>query len=152
MPICSVTLAGGPLPQVSECPYFGVTLTSSLSWVPDIRKLISRGKRLFAQCVSWCRTEHLPLALASNLFRTYVLPSVSCGAEFCSGSAPAVGRLLSLFGRITSMPIEEICALLWRLSRQVLLVWVPAALFSECESGALSVLSLRWIVRSVIDC
>ena len=93
VPICAVTLAGVPLPQVSECPYLRVTLTSSLTWVLHIRKLIARGNRLFAQCVSWCRSEHLPLVFASNLSHTYVLPSVSWGAEFCSGSASAV-RLL----------------------------------------------------------
>ena len=93
VPICAVTLAGVPLPQVSEFPNLGVTLTSSLTWVPHIRKLIARGNRLFAQCVSWCRSEHLPLVFASNLFHTYVLPSVLWGAEFCSGSVPAV-RLL----------------------------------------------------------
>ena len=130
---------------------FGVGPTKSVAMVfgparlLHIRKLISRGNRLFAQCVSWCRSEHLPLAFASNVFHTDVLPSVSWGAELCSGSTPAVrlldgairrgsrcllgwprrspvdavhlesgwpdaqrlitGRLLSLFGRITSMPI-----------------------------------------------
>ena len=93
VPICAVTLAGVPLPQVSEYPYLGATLTSSLTWVLPIRKLNARGNRLFAQCVSWCRSEHLPLVFASNLFHTYVSPSVLWGAEFCSGSAPAV-RLL----------------------------------------------------------
>ena len=90
---CSVTLAGVPLPQVAEYPYLGVTLTTSLSWVPHVRKLISRGHRLFAQCVSWCSSERLPFQFASHLFLTYVLPSVSWGCEFCLGSAPAM-RLL----------------------------------------------------------
>ena len=57
VPICAVTLAGVPLPQVSEYPYLGVTLTSSLTWVHHIRKLFARGNCLFAQCVSWCRSE-----------------------------------------------------------------------------------------------
>ena len=59
--ICAVTLAGVPLPQVSEYPSLDVTLTSSLIWVPHIRKLIARSNRLFAQCVSWCRSEHAEL-------------------------------------------------------------------------------------------
>ena len=90
---CSVTLGGVPLPQVAEYPYLGVTLTTSLSWGPHIRKLISRGHRLFAQCVSWCSSERLPFQFASHLFLTYVLPSVSWGCEFCFGSSPAI-RLL----------------------------------------------------------
>ena len=90
---CSVTLALVPLPQDAEYPYLGVTLTTSLSWVPHIRKLISRGHRLFAQRVSRCFSERLPVQFASHHFLTYVLPNVSWGCEFCLGSAPAM-RLL----------------------------------------------------------
>ena len=43
--------------------------------------MIARGNRFFAQCVSWCRCEHLPLVFASNLCHTYVLLSVLWGAE-----------------------------------------------------------------------
>ena len=81
VPSCSVTLAGVlPLPHVSEYPYLGVTLTSSLTWVLHIRKLITN--RLLAQCVSWCRSEHLPLVFASHLFHICVLKSVSWNAKF----------------------------------------------------------------------
>ena len=52
-----------PLPQVSEYPHFGVTLTSSLIWVPHIRKL-----------------QTSALVFASNLFHTFVLPSALWGA------------------------------------------------------------------------
>ena len=52
---CSVTLAGTLLPVVSEYPYLGVILTPSLSWTPHVRHLVSRGNRLFAQCVAWGR-------------------------------------------------------------------------------------------------
>ena len=90
VPFCAVTVARVPLPQISEYPYLGVTLTYSLNWNPHIRTLIARGNRLFVQCVSWCRSEHLPLVFASNLFHTYVLPNVLWGAVFCSGSVPAV--------------------------------------------------------------
>ena len=73
-----------------QYPHFGVTLTTSFSWVSHIRKLISWGHRLFTQCVSWCFSESLPVQFASHLFLTYVLPSVSWGCEFCLGSAPAM--------------------------------------------------------------
>ena len=94
VPICAATLAGVPLPQVSECPHLSVTLTSTLTWVPHIRKLIARGNHLIAQC-AWCCSEHLPLVFASKLFHTCMLPNVLWGAEFCSGSVPAVRLLLN---------------------------------------------------------
>ena len=61
---------GFPLPQVSD---LSVHTSASPSRLPS--------QRFFAQCVFWCRSEHLPLVFASNLFHTYVLPSVSWGAE-----------------------------------------------------------------------
>ena len=85
--------------------------------------------------------------------------AVHFGSGWLDAQRLIAGRLLSLFGRITSIPIGDcsplpaivsrvlvlqllravIYALLWRLSRRVLLMWVPAAPFSECESGSLSV-------------
>ena len=38
-----MSLAGVPLPQVAEYPHLGVTLTTSLSWVPNVRKLTVAG-------------------------------------------------------------------------------------------------------------
>ena len=90
---CAVTLAGSSLPIVKEYTYLGVVLTSSLSWLPHVRHLISRGNRLFAQCVSWCRSDRLPVHFAASLFQSYVLPSISWGLEFCLNSSPAI-RLL----------------------------------------------------------
>ena len=151
--------------------FLSIHTTSSLSWVPHIRKLISRGNRLFAQCVSWCRSEHLSLAFASNLFHTDVLPSVSWGAEFCSGSTPAARlldgairrwsrcllgaprgspvavdhlesgwpdaqrlitcRLLSLFGRITSMPIRDCSP--FPASVSCVMASFPGSLVASCS-------------------
>ena len=93
VPSCTVTLAGSSLPIVKEYTYLGVVLTSSLSWLPHVRHLISRGNRLFAQCVSWCRSDRLPVHFAASLFKSYVLPSISWGLEFCLISSPAI-RLL----------------------------------------------------------
>ena len=68
-------------------------VTSSLSWLPHVRHLVSRANRLFAQCVSWCRSDRLPVHFAASLFKSYVLPSISCGLGFCLNSSPAI-RLL----------------------------------------------------------
>ena len=87
---CSVFLSGHELPLVSEYPYLGVILTPSLSWTAHARHLVSRGNRLFAQCVAWCRSERLPLWFASTLFTSYVLPSISWSMEFFVSSPPAL--------------------------------------------------------------
>ena len=144
---------------------------SSLTWVSHIRKLITRANRLFAQCMSWCCSEHLPLVFPSKLFHTFVLPSVL----LCSGSVPAV-RLLDrtirrwsrcLLGWPRGSPIPAVHLesdwpdaqrqitgrLLSLFGRTVIcaVLWVLVALFSKCEHGSLNVLHLHWIGRSVID-
>ena len=90
VPPCSAFLSGQELPLVSEYPYLGVILTPSLSWTAHARHLVSRGNRLFAQCVAWCKSERLPLRFASTLFMSYVLPSISWGVEFLVSSPPAL--------------------------------------------------------------
>ena len=90
VPSCAVTLAGSLLPVVNEYTYLGVVLTPSLTWLPHVRHLISRGNRLFAQCVAWCCSGRLSVHFAAFLFRSYVLPSISRGLEFCLNSSPAV--------------------------------------------------------------
>ena len=62
VPPCSVTLASAPLPVVFECPCQGVILTPSLCWTPHLN-LASRGNRLFAQCVPWCKSERPSFAV-----------------------------------------------------------------------------------------
>ena len=99
VPPCSVTLAGVLLPVVFEYPYLGVILTPSLSWTPHVRHLVSRGNRLFAHCVAWCKSERLPLRFASTLFTSYVLPSISWGSEFLISSPPALRLLNSALRR-----------------------------------------------------
>ena len=54
------------LPVVSSYKYLGVLLTPTLSWTKHVQLLISRGNRRFAQCVAWCRAEHLPVHMASS--------------------------------------------------------------------------------------
>ena len=93
LPTCSVTLGGAELPVVSMYKYLGVVLTPTLRWTQHAQHLVQRGNRLFAQCVSWCRSERLPLAMASSIFMVYVLPSVSWGTEFFSHSPPALRQL-----------------------------------------------------------
>ena len=93
LPTCSVSLGGAELPVVSLFKYLGVVLTPTLRWTQHAQHLVQRGNRLFAQCVSWCRSERLPLAMASSIFMVHVLPSVSWGTEFFSHSLPAL-RLL----------------------------------------------------------
>ena len=87
---CAVTLAGSLLPVVNEYTYLGFVLTPSLTWLPHVRHLISRGNRLLAQCVAWCCSDRLSVHFAASLFRSYVLPSISWGLEFCLNSSPAV--------------------------------------------------------------
>ena len=55
-----------PLPLVMEYPFLGVILTPTLSWTAHARHLVTRGNRLFAQCVAWCKTEGLSLRFAST--------------------------------------------------------------------------------------
>ena len=93
LPTCSVTLGGVELPVVSMYKCLGVVLTPTLHWTQHAQHLVQRGNRLFAQCVFWCRSERLPLAMASSIFMVYVLPSVSWGTEFFSHSPPALRQL-----------------------------------------------------------
>ena len=92
LPDFDLYLGGVSLPVVSSYKYLGVLLTPTLSWTKHVQLLISRGNRLFAQCVAWCRSEHLPVQMASSIFRVYVLPSVSWGVRIfrtiTSSSAP----------------------------------------------------------------
>ena len=81
VPACHVTLGGHELPVVLVYKYLGVILTPTFSWT-HAQNLLDRGHRLFAQCVSWCRSEHLPLTLASSIFMTHILASVPWGSEF----------------------------------------------------------------------
>ena len=90
VPPCSVQLGGDPLPTVMGYLYLGVILTPTLSWAAHARHLVTRGNRLFAQCVAWCKTEGLSLRFASTLFTSYVLPSISWGSEFFISSPPAL--------------------------------------------------------------
>ena len=57
--------------------YLGVVLTPTLSWCNHVDHLVDRGRRLFAQCVSWVRSEGLPVSFLLFLLSTYVLPSAS---------------------------------------------------------------------------
>ena len=50
VPSCAVTLAGSLLPIVNEYTNLGVVLTPSLTWLPHVRHLISRGNRLCPMC------------------------------------------------------------------------------------------------------
>ena len=52
--------------------------------------MVIRGNRLFAQCVTWCKTERLSLRFASILFTSCVLPNISWGSEFFISSPPAL--------------------------------------------------------------
>ena len=54
-----------------------------------VQHLVSRGNRLFAQGVSWCRAEHLPVHMVSSIFSVHVLSSVSWGFEFLTQSPSA---------------------------------------------------------------
>ena len=99
--------------MVSMYKHLGVVLTPTLRWTQHAQHLVQRGNRLFAQCVSWCRSERLPLAMASSIFMVYVLPSVSWGTEFFSHSPPAlrqwtthsVGGVVSCWAGLQARPV-----------------------------------------------
>ena len=93
LPTCSVILGGVELPVVSMHKHLGVVLTPTLCWTQHAQHLVQHGNRLFTQCVFWCRSERLPLAMASSIFMENVLPSVSWGTEFFSHSPPASRQL-----------------------------------------------------------
>ena len=76
--------------------------TSEWSSLPHFPGAIMRGRRLFAQCVSWVRSEGLPVSSSLFLLSTYVLPSASFGIEFageCPRSLARFDRALRQWGR-----------------------------------------------------
>ena len=78
-----------------------MVLSPTLTWSSHIKDLLDGGNRL-AQCVSWCRSERLPLHVGSSIFMTYMLPSMSWGSEFFCHSEPtlrALDRSLCRWGR-----------------------------------------------------
>ena len=79
-----------------------MVLTPTLSWCNHVDHLVDRGRRLFAQCVSWVRSEGLPVSFSLFLLSTYVLPSASFGIEFageCPRSLARFDRALRQWGR-----------------------------------------------------
>ena len=88
---CEVYLQGDLLPVVS-----------TLSWCNHVDHLVDRGRRLFPQCVSWVRSEGLPVFFSLFLLSTYVLPSASFSIEFegeCLRSLARFDRALRQWGR-----------------------------------------------------
>ena len=65
------------------CKYLCEVFAPTLYW-----PLLERGNMLFAQCVSWCGSERLPLHMASSIFSVCLMPSVSWGIDIFSRSAP----------------------------------------------------------------
>ena len=95
VPPCSVTLAGAPLLVVFE--YLGVILTP-LSWTPHAQHLVSRGNRLFAQCVAWCKSERLFAVCVHALHFLRVAEHLFSGSSWMLSTSPLVGCCLSLVG------------------------------------------------------
>ena len=96
LPACNVTLGGVALLVVTEYKYLGVVLSPTLSWAVHVHH------RPFAQCVSWCCAERLPLHTASSIFLVYVLPSIAWGSEFLAAPPTALkslDRALRRWGR-----------------------------------------------------
>ena len=114
VPDCHVQLNGVSLPVVLSYKYLGVVVTPALSWSKHVQHLVSRGNRLFAQCVPWCRAEHLPVHMASSIFSVYVLSSVSWSFEFCTQSPSALrfmDKALRRWGRhLLGWPAGSPCA------------------------------------------
>ena len=77
----------------SSYHYLGVVLTPSLRWDAHVAHLVSRGHRLFAQCVSWARSEGLSVSFAHFLLATYVFPSAMYGKEFVGDCARSLAQL-----------------------------------------------------------
>ena len=102
VPPCSVTLAGAPSLVVFEYPYLGVILTP-LSWTPHAQHLVSRGNRLFAQCVAWCKSERLFAVCVHALHFLRVAEHLLGGSSWSLvgqmlSTSPLVGCCLSLVG------------------------------------------------------
>ena len=89
-PSCRVCLSGQPLPVLSSYRYLGVVLTPSLRWDAHVAHLVSRGHRLFAQCVSWARSEGRYRSLTSFWLHTSF--PAQCMARNSSATAHAVSR------------------------------------------------------------
>ena len=100
----SVTLGGVALPVVSEYKYLGVVLSPTLSWAAHVQHVVDRGNRLFAQRVSWCRAERLPLHTASSIFLAYVLPIIAWGSEFLTASPACPQESGSSVAQVGSVP------------------------------------------------
>ena len=69
-PLCAVTLAGSSLPIVKEYTYLGVVLTSSVL-APSCATSHFTWNRLFAQCVSWCRSDRPAIRLLDGAMRRW---------------------------------------------------------------------------------
>ena len=89
VPACHVTLGGHGLPVVLVYKYRKVTITLPSRVPLHAQHLVNRGTRLFAQCVFVVQFRASYLTLASSIFMTYVLSSVSWGSCF-----PSALRLL----------------------------------------------------------
>ena len=126
-PSCS-HLRSVPPRRPSAYRYLGVVLTPTLSWCNHVDHLVGRGRRLFAQCVSWVRSEGLPVSFSLFLLSTYVIPSASFGIEF-AGECP---RSLARFDRALRQ---------WGSSLAWLAKW-----HTQCV-GALRAWSSRWPAR-----
>ena len=91
-PSCRVCLSGQLLPVVSSYRYLGVVLTPSLRWDAHVSHLVSRGHRLFAQCVSWARSEGLSVSFAHFLLWLHSSFPAQCLERNLSAIAHAVLR------------------------------------------------------------
>ena len=117
LPDFDLHLGGASLPVVLSHKYW-VLLTPTLSWTKHVQFLILRGNHLFAQCVAWCRAEHLPDLVASSIFRVHVLQNFS--------QSPAALHLLD--GAIRRWSLNTwhgMTPLLWDVPFHGLGFWMP---------------------------
>ncbi|CAE7749885.1 pol, partial [Symbiodinium sp. CCMP2456] len=75
-------LHGSLLPCVRQYTYLGVTFAASRKWHKHAARLMDTGNRRFHQFLGWAENRQLHTGIRSQLFQTYVLPTILYGAHF----------------------------------------------------------------------
>ena len=107
--------------QSSSCRHLGVVLTPSLHWDAHVAHIVSRCHRLFAQCVSWARSE----GFSVSFWLHTSFPPRCNGADPCPLSA-----VCTPLHQEDALPSQRSTSSRGRLSW---LSWCWSGLFSSCD-------------------